>query len=207
MLAAIALALAVSSAQEMLATAVENYENRVASYSLTLRSSKGRAVEEIRYFYKKPGFIRMEFVQPHKGAVLVFNPVKQEVRVKPFGILNALVLTLSPDNMLVKSSSGHTVDKSDLGALLKAVKRLQSHGKVELVSEGVEDNKPAVLIRVEGEGDFAASGIHRYDLWLDKSSFMPLKVSAYNIDGALLEEVRMDDLIINREFPDDFFNL
>lgn len=50
--------------------AIERYQT-VESYRVTLRSSRGDSEPEIiHYAYKKPGFVRMGFTQPFKGAVL-----------------------------------------------------------------------------------------------------------------------------------------
>lgn len=187
-------------------TAIKTYES-IESYQVTLKTSNNNVTEIIKYYYKKPGSIRMEFTNPHKGAVLVYNPFKKEARLMPFGFLRYFVLTLSPGNRLIKSSTGHGVDESDIGALLKIVKRLQSHGKSIKLKDETVGKRQTMLIRVEGEGDFNIDGIHMYRLWLDKITFMPLKVSAYNIQGKLIEEVLMDNLQINIEFPDDLFDL
>ncbi len=193
-----------SSDHEPISAAIENYKN-LQSYSVTLRSRNNDSSEEIKYYYKKPGFIRMEFIRPHKGAVLVYNPLRKEVRLRPFGFFKSFVLTLSPDNKLIKSSRGHTVDESDIGALLKMVKKLQSNGKTDIIGDESVNGKTTSVTSVEGEGDFAVEGIHRYVLWFDKKTFLPLKVSAYDLKGGLIEEVLMDDLEINSEIKDSFF--
>lgn len=129
------------------------------------------------------------------------------MRLRPFGFLKSFVLTLSPDNRLIKSRRGHTVDKSDIGALLKVVKRLQSNGKTEVSREETAGNKTVVVVSVNGEKDFTVDGIHRYILWLDKKISLPLKVAAYDTQGLLIEELVMDDLQINIGLAEDFFGL
>lgn len=201
-----ALLLAIMPAQDIISTSIENY-NSVESYSVTLRSKSDDSSEEMRYYYKRPGFVRMEFTRPHKGAILVYSPSKKEVRLRPFGFFKSFVLTLNPDNSLIKSSKGHRVDESDIGALLKVVKRLQSGGKTEVSGEESVGNRPVVVVSVKGERDFTVNGIHRYILWFDKKMSLPLKVAAYDIQGALIEEVIMDDLQVNIGIAEDFFDL
>ena len=125
----------------------------------------------------------------------------------PFGFLRYFVLTLSPGNRLIKSSKGHGVDESDIGALLKMVKRLQSHGNTTKLKDEAIGKRQTMLIRVEGKGEFNVDGINKYLLWLDKKTLMPLKVSAYNTQGKLIEEVLMDDLQVNMKFLEDLFDL
>lgn len=188
------------------ALARESY-SRIDSYRVTLNSRSEGTEENIRYYYKKPGFIRMDFIEPHKGAVLVYDPEKKEVKLRPFGILKSFVLTLSPDSRLIRSAKGHTVDKSDIGALLKNVSALEKEGKNDVLRDEDIGGRKSTVVSVEGRGGYTVDGTHKYLLWLDKKTFLPLKVMAYDADGKLDEEVLMEDLEVNVEFPPDFFKI
>ena len=186
------------------AAALESYRN-VASYRVTLRSGHGNGEEVIRYSYKKPGFIRMEFVKPHPGALLVYNPLSKTVRLRPFGFTKSLILTLSPDNRLVKSARGHTVDASDIGALLTGVQALQARGATSIQGEETVAGKPTLMVEVEGEPGVAVDGVHRYRLWLDPATWLPLRVLAYGPSGDIVDEARMDDLEVNMPLDEGLF--
>ncbi len=56
------LLLAIMPGQDIISTAIENY-NIVETYRVTLRSRSEDSSEEIRYYYKKPGLVRMEFIK------------------------------------------------------------------------------------------------------------------------------------------------
>jgi len=188
-----------------ISAAIENYEN-VRSYQVTLISESSGKEETVRYFYKKPGFVKMELVKPFRGAVLVYNPDTKKVKVTPFGPMKFLYFSLDPDNDLIKSSSGHRIDKSDLGELLRSVGELQKNGKTEILSEEDVNGKAASRLSVKGEGDYTVDGIHTYEIWLETKTLLPLKVSSFDVEGRLIEEVLMDDLEINIVFPDKFFD-
>lgn len=188
------------------AVAVESY-GRVETYSVTLDSQSETGREKIRYYFKKPGYVRMEFIEPHKGAVLVYDPVNKEVLLRPFGFLKSLVMRLSPRNWLVKSSGGHTVDESDLGALFKRVVALQKGGKTAVLREEEVGGRMTTVVSVEGADNTGTDGLHRYLLWLDEKSNLPLKVISYDLSGRKLEEVTMADLEVDVRFPEDFFRL
>ena len=189
-----------------LAAALERYRD-VGSYRVTLRSGHGDDGEVIRYFYKKPGFIRMEFIRPHNGALLVYDPTAKTVRLRPFGALKPLVLSLSPDNSLVKSAQGHRVDESDIGTLLRRVQRLSERGTTVMRGEEKVGARDAVIVSVEGEKGHSLEGVHRYLIWLDRITLLPLKVAAYDSSGAPVEEVLMDDLEVNMALEDSLFEL
>ena len=95
-----------SIAGDPLDAALAGY-GKVVAYRVTLRSRSDASSETIRYFFKRPGFVRMEFIEPHKGAILVYNPEEKKARLRPFGFMKPLVLTLSPDNSLITSPRGH----------------------------------------------------------------------------------------------------
>ncbi len=197
-----------SSGSDMLASAQERYR-AVESYSVTLRSLG--ASETIRYYYKRPGYVRMEFVAPHKGAVLVYDPFKKKAVLRPFGLLKPLVMSLSPDNRLIRSSGGHRVDRSDIGYLLSLAEELRSGGSATVVGPEAVNGREAVLLCIEGgvEGRsrvVVGGGINRYSIWLDKEILLPVKVISYDVGGAVIEEVLMDDLKVNIGLTDEFFS-
>lgn len=201
----LALLSAASLSMDPISTAIESYKN-IKTYQVTLKSKSSASSEIIRYYYKKPGFIRMDFVEPHKGAALVYDPFKKEVKLRPFPFLKIFVLTLSPDSKLIKSAKGHTVDASDIGALLKTVRMLQERGETEILGDSNVEGRAVTLVSVKGKGDFTVDdNIHNYLLWFDKTTSLPIKASAYDIKGELVEEVLMTDLEINVEFAEGFF--
>ncbi len=68
-------------------------------------------------------------------------------------------------------------------------------------------NREALQVSVEGDEGFDLEGIHRFRVWFESSSHLPLKASAYDGSGGLVEEVLMDDLEINVPLEDGLFSL
>ncbi|MGH8661359.1 MAG: LolA family protein [Burkholderiales bacterium] len=184
--------------------AIERYRT-VESYRVTLRSSYGDQSDVIRYSYKKPGFIRMDFVQPHKGAVLIYSPVTGNVRLWPFGV-GLFSLTLSPGNRLVQSPTGHRVDQSDIGTLLRHVKTLQQNGETAILGEELLGGTKALRVVVAGAGKFVVGDVHRYELWLDTATLLPVKVVSRDLRDDIIETVLMDDLYPNVKIGNELFN-
>ncbi len=193
-------------AEGIIPAALNNYRD-VAAYTVTLDSRSSGRHEVIKYFYKRPGYVRMNFVEPHRGAALVYDPVKKQARLRPLFALESFVVTLRPDNSLITSSKGHTIAESDIGALLKNVETLQNHGSIEALSEEKTGGRDAVKVKILGASGFAAAGTNAYVLWLEKKSLLPLRVMAYDAKGNLTEDVLMDDLEVNPALPDDLFKL
>jgi outer membrane lipoprotein-sorting protein len=207
MLSALMLAAALTGTTRAspLAEAIEHYRT-VETYQVTLRSSHADGEDHIRYFYRKPGFVRMEFIRPHAGAVLVYSPFTRRVRLWPLGAGRFPELGLSPHNPLIRRPGGQTVDKSDVGALFENVRTLLDQGQAEVRGEAHLDGRSALHLVVTGASGSAVAGVHRYEVWLDTASQFPVKVISRNQEDAIIETVTMDALEINAPLPETLFN-
>lgn len=194
-----------ASGADLLDLAMERFRT-VESYRVTIHSSHAEGEEELRYFYRKPGLVRMEFVKPHAGAVLVYHPSTQRVRLWPFGAGRFPELNLSPGNPLIRSARGQRVDHSDVGTLLDNVQALRQGGKLESLGEERLAGRLVRQIEVTGTNDFTVAGVHRYQMWLDADSLFPVEVVSRDLKNAVIETVRMDDAEINATLPDTLFD-
>lgn len=185
----------------LLAQAYEAFGS-IESYSVTLRSEGEGGKETIKYWYKAPGFVRMEFIEPHKGAVLVYDPDKKLVRLKPFRF--GFVMALQPESRLVRSKRGHTVDESDIGDLLESALRIKETGSERIIGKTEISGRSATIIRIEGQ---EIEGITGYDLWIDDGLKLPVKAIAYGPGNKVIEEVLMNDLKLNIVLKEDFFSI
>jgi len=188
-------------------TVAQAHFDQVHSYRATIRSS-ARSGEhaEFHYAYLKPGFVRMDFVSPHHGAVLAYDPGDGKVRLRPFGEHVLPALTMSPSNPLLRDRSGHRVDRSDIGVLLRNVHALQQGGATVTEGEETLGSRTTLRVSVTGAPAHVVHGVHRYRLWLDTEDGFPLKVVSFaDDDGAPLETVTLDDVEIDIEFPARFF--
>jgi outer membrane lipoprotein-sorting protein len=184
--------------------ALESYE-RVITYRVTLRSKSGRSAEVIRYYFKS-GRVRMEFSSPFRGAILTYNPARNEVLLKPLRMANRVV-SLTPENKLIRSAGGHGVAESDIGSMLRVAAKLQSGGTTQITGEETISGRRAFLVRVTGAEHVAVRGVHEYVFWLDEETYLPLKAISYGFGGECREEILMDDLETNIDLPDDLFSL
>jgi outer membrane lipoprotein-sorting protein len=188
-----------------LASAIEHYRT-VESYRVTIHSTHADGEEYIRYYYKKPGFVRMEFIRPHAGTVLVYNPHSQSVRLWPFGVKHFPELSLSPGNPLIQSWSGQRVDRSDVGVLFENIRILREGGNTEMLGEESIGGRTVLHLIVTGAGGIAVAHVHRSELWLDTASQFPVKVISRDQQDAIIETVMLEALQINIAIPDTLFN-
>lgn len=194
-----------STPPDLLAAAIEHYRT-VESYRVIIRSTHADGEEHFHYYYKKPGFVRMEFIRPHAGTVLVYSPYTQNVRVWPFGVKHFPELSLSPDNPQIQSSRGQRVDHSDVGTLFENVRTLREDGSSEVLGEERMDVRTVLHLIVTGADGFAVADVHRYELWLDMASLFPVKVISRDRQNADIEIVTMEALEVNAMLPETMFN-
>ncbi len=133
-LAATLTAASPTGAPDPLSSAIENFHT-IKTYRVTIRSVHAGGEEHIRYYYRKPGFVRMEFIRPHSGAVMIYSPDTRRVRLWPFGAGNFPELSLKPENSFIRSLSGMRVDHSDVGTLFENIRALREKGSSEMFGE------------------------------------------------------------------------
>ena len=171
------------------------------SYRVTLRSTaEGQTQHVLRYYYRQPGWVRMEFIQPHPGTVLIYDPGRQRVQVWPFGLGRRPTLSLDPDNRLIRGPRGHRIDRSDIGTLLAHLQELRGRGSLSPLGEASIFGRPAAGFSVTGEA--SEDG---YRLWLAQDSLFPLRVERFRPDGGLIERVDLLDIELDLTLLDRFF--
>lgn len=179
---------------------------QIASYQLEIHSQSTQGGNtRMRYSYRKPGWVRMDFSEPHRGAVLIYDPDKGKVRVWPFGIGTLPVVSLLPGNSLLQDSNGHRVDQSDVGTLLRNIHHLQQAGQTTVFGEEILAGQTLMHVSVVGAAGMTVGKVHRYEVWLEGSPGFPTKVISYTADDGLLETVVMDAVVFNLPFPAEFF--
>jgi len=187
-------------------TEAETRFRALNTYQVTVRSRAADGErQEIRYFYRRPGWVRMEFVQPHRGMVLIYDPDTRRVRLWPFGLKHVLVLTLDPDSALLRDRRGHRVDRSDVGALLANLLALRARGSMSSLGEAQVAGWPASGLDIAGDVGATIAGVHRYRVWLARDTLFPLRVESFAVGESLIETVDMADVEIDATFPERFF--
>lgn len=184
-----------------LSRAIDNY-HQVESYAVTIHSTSANNNPHIQYYYKKPGFVRMDFIEPHDGAVLICSPMTRRVNLWPFGVGHFPKLNLNPNNSLIRGDGGQRIDHSDIGTLFSNIR--------VLAIEGTTESNPldpyGMHITITGNKYSRDDDVHRYELWLNSKNGFPSKVISYNHQNEVIETVVMENLKVNIQLPEGFFN-
>ena len=187
-------------------TEAETRFRALDTYQATVRSLAADGERQvIRYFYRRPGWVRIEFIQPYRGMVLIYDPGARRVRLWPFGLKYTPALTFAPDNPLLRNQRGHRVDRSDVGALLANLLALRARGSMSLLGDAEVAGRSATGFDIVGDAGVTVAGVHRYRVWLTHDTMFPLRVESLAVGGSLIETVDMEGVETDVTFPERFF--
>jgi hypothetical protein len=165
----------------------------------------------LRYWFQKPDRLRLEFVSPRAGLVLVYphgpdGPRGEpKARVQPGGLLRFLRLTLDPGSPRLAVAPGQRVDQTDLGLLVRNIARsLTAEARsVPLLWHSGDD----VVAAVEAEAHFLPGVAARYAFRIDPTLWLPVGVREEIPTSGWVREVEFRELEVNPGLPEDLFRL
>ena len=183
---------------------METFDGLV-NYSAEITTIEKDSKTKMHYFYQKPGFTKMVFIDPHEGATLSYNPNTDKVILRPFKSLRSVSMSLSPENSLIQSPRGHSVDKSDIGYFLRTMTELYKNGNAKIISGNGELPGEKIIFEVTGNNDFSIDKINKYKVEFNSDFYFPTEVKAYSSDGELIEHMKLADVRIDQNFASDTF--
>lgn len=183
---------------------VETFDSLV-NYTAEITTIEKDSKTKMYYFYQKPGYTKMVFIEPHEGATLSYNPNSGKVVLRPFKNFRSISMSLSPENSLIQSPRGHSVDKSDIGCFLRTMTKIYKNGKAKIVSGTEELPGKKIIFEVTGNNDFSIDKINKYKVEFNSGLYFPTEVKAYSSDGELIEHMKLADVKIDQNFASDTF--
>lgn len=164
-----------------------------------------------RYWFQKPNRLRLEFVSPHPGLVLVYPYRPQghhgegKARVQPGGLLKFLRITLDPGSARLAVAPGQRLDQTDLGLLVRNIARsLAAEARSAPVLRESRENLVAV---VEAEAHFLPGVAARYEFRIDRGLWLPVGVREEISERGWVREVAFEGLEVNPGLPESLFRL
>ncbi len=162
-----------------------------------------RTTHRVRYAFKKPDRVRIDFEFPHEGMTIVYPDEKGRVALRPWRGLSSLVLHLKPENPLVEISPGQRINQTDLGMLIQNISL--SLGRLYLGDLKMEEDGDHLVLRVLSENPFARGIRTRFTFTIDTRLWLPVAVEESTDSGVLKRRVVYEDMRINTGLTDAFF--
>jgi len=195
-------------AVETLLKRMESAYDQVKDYQtdveiLLFKEDGSFKTEKSLYTFKKPKSIRLDFVSPHPGMMLVYPDPEGKVLLKPQGVLSILTFHLTLDDPLLGSPSGQQLDQTDLGVLITNIRHSvtdQRRGPVSL-----SEDKEGIRIEVLADDHFRTGVETRYQFLISKELWLPVEVGEATAQGAQEGRIIFHNLRTNINVSDDLF--
>lgn len=180
---------------------------RLSDYQMVVHSTNrvGRSQEDSRalYRYKKPGKIRVDFLNPRPGWVLFYPSESGRAQLRGAGLLGWVRLSLEPSSSLLTVWPGQQVTQTDLGLLIENIARSVGPGRLGPVDVSRSDDE--WVIRVDAENHFAKGIPTRYEFRVDGARLLPIGVREEWLKGDRRRQVRFLELRTDVGLADALF--
>ncbi|HEY3276787.1 MAG TPA: hypothetical protein VGJ94_09220 [Syntrophorhabdaceae bacterium] len=164
---------------------------------------EGGSVEEEHFFYtfRRPKSIRLDFLSPHPGLVVIYPDKNGKVAVR--GLVPFFTLRLALDNRLLRKSSGQTIDTSDVGHMIDHIRAACTNERRGPV-EAWEGNEEAI-IRVLALDHFRRDREILYQFTIDTRSWLPREVRETTAGGKVERIAQFRNPELNMGVPESLF--
>jgi outer membrane lipoprotein-sorting protein len=180
---------------------VKDYQTEVG---ITFFEKDGSSrTETTLYTFKKPKWIRLDFVSPRPGLIMIYPDRNNKVFIKPRGLLSILGFHRPLDDPLLKSPTGQRINQTDLGLLIKNIRHGVTDQRRGPVSILEDDN--TIQIEVLADDHFLEGVETRYQFLISKELWLPVEVSASKENGVQEWRIVFRNLRTNINVPDALF--
>jgi outer membrane lipoprotein-sorting protein len=182
----------------------------VNRYTVTITShqEKGSKTQDIttNVSYKRPGWVKVHVTQgDNKGSVAVYNPHKNNVRVKWGGI--GLPVAFSADAKMVTGLRGDKIYSMTFGHMLKHADWYLANGTLSWVCDATVDGAACAVIEFTTHSPDKNLGIARERWWLDKKTGFIRKTNGFDASGKKVQWSTFRSLKLNPDLAEDHFKL
>lgn len=182
---------------------VDRYTVKIVSHQ-----EKGAKSQDytINLSYKQPGWLKIKVIDgDNKGSVAVYDPHKDNIRVKWGGI--GLPVALSPDAKMAKSLRGEKIYSMTFEHMLKHADWYLANGSLSWVGEETVDGAPCAVIEFSTSSADKNLGIARERWWLDTNTGFIRKINSFDSNGKKVQWSIWRNLKLNPDLSEDHFNL
>lgn len=188
---------------------VENKIKEINDYTCLVDTYERAGKDEMknihRYYYKKPGWIRVSILEgDNKGAQALYNPNERKVKGRGGGALKFIKVSLPPENKRVQSPRGFMMNESDFSSNLNFLKRAYKNSQ----NTTVEDLKDKWKIKIEGiKNPEEFKGFKSIEVLINKNSNLFEEITYYEPDGSVGKRTILKDIQINVGLKESDFEI
>ncbi len=176
----------------------------IKSYQCRMRLEgyeKEYQLQNQKFWYKKPGYMRIEQTGPfRKGAVVVIHP-DGTIRGHLGGLLSFLNVTLKPDDPRLFGVTNDSALTADYGSIIQSALQASPHVKHYNILRGSEDGKSIIILE-----SYVDEEIDLYRLVIDSERMLIIRLERYK-GSKLIFIVSWEDIQLDIELSDEIFQL
>lgn len=189
--------------RQMQAAWANVHDYRARMLIRTYRDSGSPDTQTFFYTFRKPDQIRIDFIRPHPGMVMIYPDKEGRVFIRPSGLARLFRLHLPPDSPRLVVSAGQRIDQTDLGLLIANIARSVGSERRGPVFT-FEENGLAVIQTVAVD-HFRPDVVTAYRFLIDKHMWLPVRVEESTPGGQTERTISFFDLEVNVSIPVAFF--
>jgi outer membrane lipoprotein-sorting protein len=155
------------------------------------------------YTFKKPKWIRLDFLSSHPRMILVYPDRNGKVLMRLPGLLPVFTFHLMLDDPLLETPSGQRIDQTDLGLLIKNIRHSLTDQRRGPIS--ISEDKDTIQIQVLANDHFREGVETTYRFLISKELWLPVEVGRFTPDGVQEGRIIFRNLRININVSDSLF--
>ncbi|MGA7800953.1 MAG: hypothetical protein WCC36_09085 [Gammaproteobacteria bacterium] len=185
-------------------TAYDEVTNYQVAVEVIFFSKRGATKSQTcLYSFMKPNRIRLDFLSPNPGMIMVYPDADGKVILKPVGLLSPFTFHLALDDPLLQTPSGQQLNQTDLGTLIRNIRHSVTDQRRGPIS--ISTDKDSVRIEVLADDHFRKGVATKYQFVIGKARWLPLEVDAATTKGVPVEKIVFRNFRENIDVPDGFF--
>ena len=156
-----------------------------------------------KYFFKKPRWIRVEFIQPHSGLTVFYQRGEKGATLRPFPSLPSLQFNFSIDSSIIKTPTGQSINQTDMIFFIDFLFR--NLAGVPQQDSQFRDQEDPVHFLFWGRDYVKGEIPERYHIFISRQSWFPVRIERYSPEGKPMEISIIRNYVFNARPPDGSF--
>jgi len=181
--------------------AVEDYQAEVETVFFAADGSF--TTQKSWYTFRKPHWIRLDFVSPHPGMVIIYPDRNGKVLMRPQGLLSIFTFHLELDDPLLENPAAQRLNQTDLGLLIENIRHSVTEQRRGPLS--ISEDNDTIRIKVLADDHFRNGVETRYEFLISKELWLPVAVDESTAAGVQERKIFFRNLRTNINVPEGRF--
>ena len=181
---------------------IGNYSSEVEQIYFSNKEEKERYL--FLYSFKKPGKIRVDFLEPHSGLSIFYQKGEETAVIRPFPSLSFIKFSISIENSLIKTPTGQGLNQTDMEYFIDFLFR--NLAEVRQKDHQFREEKDQVHFLFWAKDYVRGADPEKYQIFLSRQNWFPVRIERYSPAGAPIEFSSIQNYVFNRPLSNGAFS-